>query len=416
MRHFCRRSFHNKHVLGLFVLLLLVKSPLPGYAQQEQDKQDQDRQQKTDKPGLSADVKVVHVLATIRDKKGAVVTNLGQDDFKLEEDGRPQTITYFARETDLPLTLGLLVDTSFNQRRVLPEGRGASQSFLDNILREGQDQAFLIHFDWEVELLQDLTSSHQKMEAALKQLTTAEPAQDSSTGNGGSGGGGGYPGGGGGGNPGGGGGYPGGRGGGGQYPRRVRRGTALYDAIFLASDEVIKKQKGRKALIILSDGVDRGSKETLEHTIETAQRADTIIYAILFENKEEEDYSSRGYGSPGGVYGGGGPYGGGGYPGGGGWGGRRGGGYPPQRMPEERPDGKKTMARISSETGGHMFEVSKKQTVDQIYRQIEEELRAQYMLGYTPEAGSALGYHKIHLTTKQKDYVVQSREGYYADR
>jgi VWFA-related protein len=365
---------------SLLLLLVVAKTPLAG-----QDKPAQD------KPAISVDVKVVNVLATVRDKKGQIVTNLGQDDFKLEEDGRPQTITYFAREADLPLTLGLLVDTSMSQRRVLPDERDASRSFLADLLRD-QDQAFLIHFDRQVELLQDLTSSHQKLESALRLLEIAPPENDSGSGNGG--GGGGYPG-------GGGGGYPGGGGG---SQRRVRGGTALYDAIYLASDEIMRKQKGRKAVIVLSDGVDHGSKETLEHAIETAQRTDTIVYSILFA--DEEAYS--GFGRPGGGYGGG-PYGGGGGPYG-----RRGGGYP--RFPEERPDGKKILTQISTETGGRMFEVSKKQTVDQIYHQIEDELRSQYSLGYAPESSSAYGYHKLHITVKQKDDVVQARQGYYLDR
>jgi VWFA-related protein len=373
------RSIYSLGCLGLLVLLVTMNAPLAG----------QDKPDKADKPGISVDVKVVNVLATVRDKKGQIVTNLAQDDFKLEEDGRPQTIAYFARETDLPLTLGLLVDTSMSQRRVLPEERGASQSFLDNMLREGQDQAFLIHFDRQVELLQDLTSSHQKLESALKLLEIAQPADDSGSGSGG--GGGGYPG--------------GGRGG----PRTARGGTALYDAIFLASDEVLRKQAGRKALVVLLDGVDRGSKETLQEAIETAQRANTIVYSILFA--DDEGYQSGGFGRPGGGYGGGGPYGGGPY---GGGGGRRGGGA--QRFPEQRPDGKKILMQISAETGGRLFEVSKKQSVDQIYRQIEEELRSQYSLGYTPDSGSGLGYHKLHLTAKQKDYVVQAREGYYSTR
>jgi VWFA-related protein len=364
--------------LSLLVSLITLKVTLAG-----QDKPAQD------KPAISVDVKVVNVLATVRDKKGQIVTNLGQDDFKLEEDGRPQTITYFARETDLPLTLGLLVDTSMSQRRVLPDERDASRSFLDDLLRD-QDQAFLIHFDRQVELLQSLTSSHQKLQAALNLLEIAQPENDSGSGNGG--GGGGYPS---------GGGYPGGGGG---SQRRVRGGTALYDAIYLASDEIMRKQKGRKAVIVLTDGVDHGSKETLEHAIETAQRTDTIVYSILFAG--EEAYS--GFGRPGGGYGGG-PYGGGPY-----GGGRRGGGYP--RFPEQRPDGKKILTQISTETGGRMFEVSKKQTVDQIYHQIEDELRSQYSLGYTPDSSSAWGYHKLHVTVKQKDSVVQARQGYYLDR
>jgi VWFA-related protein len=337
--------------VGLVVILLL--SAKPPLSSQE-------------KPAISVDVRVVNVLATVRDKHGQIVSNLGQDDFKLEEDGRPQTISYFARQSDLPLTLGLLVDTSGSQRTVLPEERDASHSFLDNMLREDKDQAFLIHFDREVELLQELTSSHQKLESALGLLEIARPTNN-----------------------------PGSQGG--RYPRgRAGGGTALYDAIFLASDEVLKKQQGRKALIVLSDGVDRGSKETLERAIETAQRADTVVYSILFAGEEQAFTNPGGFGG----YGGRGM-------------GRRGGG---QRFPEERPDGKKILARISSETGGRLFEVSKKQPVDQIYRQIEEELRSQYSLGYTSDAATGVGYRKIRLTTKQKDLVVQAREGYYSDR
>src|SRR6476646_1469504 len=111
---------------------------------------------------LSVDVKVVNVLATVRNKQGQIVRDLNQDDFRLEEDGRPQTIRYFARETNLPLTLGLLVDTSLSQRRLLGEERSASYQFLQQVLREEKDMAFILHFDREVELLQDITSSHKR--------------------------------------------------------------------------------------------------------------------------------------------------------------------------------------------------------------------------------------------------------------
>ncbi len=119
---------------------------------------------------MSVQVKVVNVLATVRDKHGKIMNGLTKDDFTLTEDGRPQTIRYFSRETDLPLTLGLLVDTSMSQRRVLGEERSASQSFLAQMLREDKDKAFVIHFDREVELLQDLTASHEKLQAALESL------------------------------------------------------------------------------------------------------------------------------------------------------------------------------------------------------------------------------------------------------
>jgi VWFA-related protein len=163
----------------------------------------------------------------------------------------------------------------------------------------------------------------------------------------------------------------------------------------------MKKQQGRKALIVLSDGVDTGSKETLASAIEAAQRADTLVYSILFA--DEQAYGNRGgFGGPG--------------MGGMGRMGRRGGW--PQRYPQQtRPDGKKILEQISKETGARLFEVSKKQPIEQIYDRIQEELRNQYNLGYTPDrAGPGPGYHKITLTTQQKHLIVQARDGYYAER
>src|SRR5260370_38848494 len=123
---------------------------------------------------FTADVNVVNVFATVRDKKGAIIRNLAKDDFTLEEDGRPQTIRYFSQESGLPLTLGLLVDTSLSQRRVLGQERTASYRFLSQVLREDKDLAFLIHFDREVELLQDLTSSRKELDKALGELELPE--------------------------------------------------------------------------------------------------------------------------------------------------------------------------------------------------------------------------------------------------
>jgi len=335
---------------------------------------------------ISVKVNVVNVLATVRDKHGKIVNSLTKDDFTLTEDGRPQSIHYFSRDTDLPLTLGLLVDTSLSQRRVLDQERSASHSFLDQMVRENRDKAFIIHFDHEVELLQDLTSSHQKLEQALNALKTPDYTQTDSNGGGGNGPGGGH----------------GGGQGGGRHGGHHGGGTTLYDAVFLASDELMTKQEGRKALVLLTDGVDRGSKETLDAAIESAQRANTVVYSILF--KDDESYGGGGgFGRP--TIG---------FPGGGYPGGRRGG----QRHPTEpRPDGKKVLERISKETGGRLFEVSKKQPIDQIYSEITEELRNQYNLGYTPDrdASNNSSYHKIQLSAKQQDLTVQARDGYYAN-
>jgi len=318
---------------------------------------------------FSTDVKVVSVLATVRDKDKKIVSDLTKDDFDLAEEGRPQTIKYFSRETDLPLTLGLLVDTSLSQREVLGDERTASRRFIEKVLREDRDQTFLIHFDHDTELLQDLTSSRAKLERALDdiELATNDRPQMRR-----SGGGGGYPG--------------SGGGGGGRLA-----GTTLYDAVLLASDELMRKRQGRKALILLTDGVDNGSKTSLSHAIESAQRADTLVYSILFAGQEGKQQ----------------PFGGGGF-----GGRRRGGGFPPQQQ-RERPDGKKILERISRETGGGFFEVTKKLSIDQIYERIEEELRNQYSLGFTPDTSAGSGFRRITVIVKQKSMIVQTREGYY---
>jgi VWFA-related protein len=340
--------------------------------------------QDKDAPTFSTGVKVVNVFANVRDKKGEIVKGLTKDDFLLDEDGVKQTIRYFSQESDLPLTLGLLVDTSGSQRRLIEEERSASYRFFEQVLREDKDMAFVIHFDYEVELLQDLTNSRKLLEQALENLEAPQQLRRNRQQGGGYPGGG-YPG----------GGYPGGRGRGG-YPggggQRQGGGTDLYDAVMLASDELLKKQQGRKAIIVLTDGVDTGSKVPLSTAIEAAQRADTLVYGILFEDSE-------GYGGGRGVSLGG--------------MGRRGRGMPGGGF--GHADGRKVLEQISRETGGRMFQVSKKEPLSRVYEQIEQDLRHQYSLGYTPDATAAVrGYRKIRLTTKQKGLIVQTREGYYA--
>jgi VWFA-related protein len=314
---------------------------------------------------FSTDVKVVSVLATVRNKQSQLVNDLTQDDFSLTEDGRPQKIRYFSRETDIPLTLGLLVDTSISVRRVLGDERGASHVFFEEVLRPEKDQAFVLHFDREVELLEDLTNSREKLLHAIDQLEVASPNAPTSGGR-----------------------YPGGGGG-----RGRMGGTLLFDAIYLASNELMSKQKGRKAEILLSDGKDNGSKESIGQAVESAQRADTLVYSILFTDEDEYPLASPGYG---------------------GYGRRRGGPMP--RYPQyPQADGKKVMQQLSAETGGSFFAGSKKESIDKIYQHIQEELRNQYSLGYTSDQPNGSGYRKISLTVKQKGLTVQARDGYYAD-
>ncbi|MGA2725743.1 MAG: VWA domain-containing protein [Bryobacteraceae bacterium] len=286
-------------------------------------------------PVFSADVKVVNILATVRNKTGSLVGNLNQDDFSVSEDGRPQTIRYFARETDLPLTLGLLVDTSGSQRRVLDAERGASLRFLDQVVREKKDQVFIMQFDSAVQIRQPLTSSVGKLDDALAYVDT-------------------------------------------ETQRQLRMqhggGTMLYDAVIQASDEVMRKLTGRKALIVLSDGVDLGSYGTLKDAAEAAQRADTLIYSILYSDPA--------------AYG---PFGG--------------------------HDGKRALERMSNDSGGSFFEVSREQTVDRIFDILQEELRTQYNLGYVSDKPITISeFRNIQLTVGQKGLVVQARHQYWAHR
>ena len=311
-------------------------------------------------------VNVVSVFASVHNGKNEMVKDLKQEDFTIEEDGHPQVIKYFSRETDLPLTLGLMLDTSASQRHVLDKEKSASSEFISQVMREDKDKAFLIKFDAEAEEMQELTPSKKKLQSALNDIEAAAPRQlqrrdPNSSGGSGSGHGG-------------------------------RAGTILYDSILLASNEEMKKQQGRKAMILLTDGDDHGSRTSLSECIESAQRADTIVYSIYFADQPQQSNFSPGFGGPGmGRHGGG--------------GGRQ------QQM--SRGDGKKVLQRISKETGGAFFEVTKKLPLEKIYEQIEEELRSQYSLGYTSDQKDA-GYRKIKVTAKGKGLVVQAREGYYA--
>jgi VWFA-related protein len=352
-------------------------------------------------PTISVKVKEVNLLAMVRDKKGQPVTTLDKQDFVLEQDGRAQTITQFGRETDLPLTLGVLADTGPGQGKALAEERKAGTGFLNRLLREGKDRAFVLHFDKEVELLQDVTTSHDKLTTGIDKISAGDAPRGSGGGHG--------------------------RDDTDQdHPHFYFGGDLLYDAIFLSADEVLRGQQGRKAIVLFSDGVDHDSRTSLQRAIEAAQRADTLVYCVYVASEREEQ---GGGGYDGGRPGGGGGYPGGGYPRGGyPRGGYPGGGYPGggpfpgggrRREPESTPresktDGKKILQQIANETGGRYFELSKKMNAAQIYAQIEEEMRHQYSVSYTPDKAES-GYHTLHLRTRNADLTVRTRPGYYTE-
>jgi VWFA-related protein len=292
-------------------------------------------QEESEKPTFSTDVKVVNILATVRTKSGEIINDLGKGDFSLTEDGRPETIKYFSRESDLPLTIGLLVDTSMSQAKVLSSERSASFQFVDQVLRPGKDQVFVTQFDMAVLTRQPLTSSRRDLEESLPYVDT--PSRN-------------------------------------ELETQRGGGTLLFDAVVKASREIMSAQHNRKAIIILSDGGDNGSDETLESAIEAAQRADTLIYSIFFSDP--------------GFYGG---FGGG--------------------------DGKSVMMRLAKETGGSFFEVSKKHDIGEIYGIIEEELRSQYNLGFVSDRPVRVSeFRKLDLAVDRKGLVVEARDRYWAQR
>jgi VWFA-related protein len=354
---------------------------------------------KEDKPVTTLKVQSSEVIlpVIVRDKKGQAVPNLKSDDFVLHEDGRPQTIKSFTRETNLPFRLGLLVDTSRSQEAALPAEKEATGKFIDQMLSQPADKAFLIHFDHEVELLEDFTSTKSRLHHELDEMSSSNYSGDQDDR---------------------GGARPGDDNGG---SRRRRGGTQLYDAIYLAANELMLKQDGRKALIVLSDGVDRGSKESLNEAVDAAEKANLSIYCVYFKGEQEHQNSgfNPGGGHRGGMGGGGYPGGGGGYPGGGGGypggGNRRGGGGGGSNEP--KVDGKKILEQIAGRTGGLFFEAKKKDSFDEVYGQIGNELHSQYLLTYAPDKkteGDSDGFHKIMLKAKDEKLEVTTREGYYS--
>ena len=294
-------------------------------------------QSKDDEATFSTDVKVVNVFATVRSKTGEIIRELAKDDFSILENGRPQTIRFFSQESDLPLTIGLMVDTSMSQGKVLNAERGASFRFLDQVLRENKDKVFIMQFDMAIRLRQNLTSSRKDLDESLAYVDTPSRRE---------------------------------------LYLPSEKGTVLYDAVLEASNGVMKDRTGRKALIVMSDGVDEGSENTLEAAIEAAQRNDTLVYSILFADPS--------------FYGGG---------------------------LGHSNSGKNALMRLAKQTGGSFFEVTKKRSIDDIFGVIEQELRSEYSLGFvsdTPVRNSE--FRTLQLITRQKDLIVHARDKYWARR
>jgi VWFA-related protein len=291
-------------------------------------------------PTLKVDVELVNVLFSVRDKRGGLVPNLEKDAFQVFEDGKEQSIRYFTRETDLPLTIGLLVDVSRSMENLIEVEKHAADRFFTSVLRP-KDMAFIISFGTESELLQDFTNSRTLLREALNQLRVSAPLPTSIiTGN------------------------PG------PVPTAAKgKGTVLYDAVTLAATDRLRKEVGRKAMIVISDGVDSGSSYSIREAIEAAHKSDAIIYGIYYSDPR---YS---------YFGG----------------------------------GEGELKRMAEDTGGRVFRITRKQTLEDIFTQIQEEMRSQYALSYTPtNATKDGGFREVEIKPTQKGLKVQARKGYYA--
>ncbi len=277
-------------------------------------------------PIFSSAVKVVSIIASVRDSQGRLVHDLSKEELTVAENGVPQVVRYFSRDTDLPLTLGILVDTSMSQEKVMSEERAASLRFIDRVLREDKDQFFIGRFDMAVSFPQRLTASREKLEKALIFVDTPTRAE---------------------------------------LRRQSGGGTLLFDCVASASKDILAKRQGRKALIILSDGGENGSDTTLEDSINAAQLTDTMIYSILFGGTE----------------------------------------------------GRGILQKMSRDTGGGFFEVTRKKPIVDIFDTIQEELRGQYSLGYVSSLPVRISeFRNLKLAATRKGLTVQCRTRYWAER
>lgn len=284
---------------------------------------------------ISAQVSLVSLFATVRDKNKGIVSNLTQNDFKVYQDNEEQKIAFFSKEVTLPVTLGLLIDTSGSERYRLPAEQDAANRFLERVMKKG-DMAMVISFDLDVDLLADFTDDKHIIERAVNK------AQVNAVG-----------------------------GGGVVTPGTIPSntgGTHFYDAVYLACAEKLGTEAGRKALIIITDAQDEGSKVRLEEAVEAAQRSDTVVHVLWVHE----------------------------------------GGY-----------GRFDVAKkLAEETGGRAIEVSNEKKLEQAFDQISEELRSQYQIGYyypadKPKDGS---FRKIKVDVTNKDYKVLARKGFYAPK
>jgi VWFA-related protein len=286
---------------------------------------------------IKTQVSLVNLFATVRDKNKRIVGDLKKEDFRITEDNQEQKIAFYSKEVALPITLALLLDTSGSEQFMLSAIQDAGSSFLRRILRKG-DEALVMSFDSDVDLLSDFTDDHAQLDRAVRRSRINIPSGGSI-----------------GGNP-------------GPVGSRQITGTALYDAIYLACGEKLNSEAGRKAVVIVTDAQDEGSKVRIEEAIEAAQRTDTVIHVILVADPR--------YGANTGA-----------------------------------------AKKLAEETGGRVLSASSEKKLMEAFDEISAELRSQYTLGYYPTNSERDGkFRKIKVETANHDLKVLARKGYYAPK
>jgi VWFA-related protein len=298
--------------------------------------QSQDKSAQGQEP-LKTQVSVVNVFATLRDKHHTIISDLTQNDFKILEDGQEQKVAFFSKELEIPITLGILMDTSGSMDRILPAEQDAASRFVRRVLRKN-DEAMVISFDVDVNLLADFTQDTSVLERAIRRTVMNAP--------------------------------PAGIGGTGGTVPQYGGGTNLYDAVYLAAHDELASEAGRKAVILLTDAEDTGSRLKIQDAIEAAQRADAVIHVLLIR-----DFMATSGVGPG------------------------------------------VAIKMASETGGRVIDVHNEKTLEKAFDEISEELRSQYVLGYYPTNEKRDGsFRKIQVEVDRPDVKVLARKGYYAPR
>jgi VWFA-related protein len=312
----------GNHCKSWLAVILLAAAPVPAQ----------------DEVSIRVDVDLVSVLCTVRDSHGGLVSHLRQDDFVVVEEGKPQIIRHFEQETGLPLTVGLLVDTSNSQIRLIDDENRAAAQFFDQVIRP-KDAAFLMSFDAATKVVMEHANTRESIKEGLERLRQDSPHWQPHHGTG------------------------------------RPRGTLLYDAVYQAAQDKLRKEPGRKAIVVITDGMDVGSRLKIDDAIDAAQKADVMIYSIYYVDSKLHGGSD--------------------------W---------------DNRQGRSILREMSEQTGGRFFRVDHEHPLKKVFDQIQQEMRSQYSFSFSSDDKKDGKYHRLEVFLRQPGLTAQARKGYYAAR